>query len=199
MTNSVAPSAVVETATPPRRIPGEEGLWVFIFGDMTIFALLFGAFLVARGDDPSLFVASREHLSLAFGTANTLVLLTSSALIALSAQAFRAKRAAAAVQMIAGAELCALLFVAFKAFEWHDVLSEQPNAAGNPFYVYYFGLTGLHLLHLIVGSVGLILVGRSMRLPNKNSRFIIEAGSCYWHMVDLVWVVIFPLVYLASS
>jgi nitric oxide reductase NorE protein len=199
MTNSVAPPAVAETSAPTRRIPGEEGLWVFIFGDMTIFALLFGAFLVARGENPSLFAASREHLSLTFGTANTFVLLTSSVLVALSAQAFRALRAAAAVRMIGGAELCALMFVVFKGFEWHHVLSEQPNAAGNPFYVYYFGLTGLHLLHLVVGSVCLILVARHMRRPNKNSRFVIEAGGCYWHMVDLVWVVIFPLVYLGSS
>ena len=199
MMNSVTATVVVEKSESPRRVPGEEGLWVFVFGDMTIFALLFGAFLVARAENPSVFAASREHLNIAFGTANTLVLLTSSVLVALAAQAFRAHRIVAASRMMAGAELCALTFVVFKGFEWHEVLSAQPHGASNSFLVYYFGLTGLHLLHLLLGSVGLVFVARSMRRTNTRDRFVIEAGSCYWHMVDLAWVVIFPLVYLGSS
>ncbi|MCP2281033.1 cytochrome c oxidase subunit 3 [Nocardia amikacinitolerans] len=185
----------------PRRVPGEEGLWVFILGDMTIFALLFGAFLLARRDHPAEFASGGTELNIAYGTANTIVLLTSSVLVASAAQAHRAHRAAAATALLLGAIGCGLVFVVLKVFEWSEVLGEHPHPADNPFYTYYFGLTGLHLLHLVLGTGALLLVRRAMRrdAPHRRDRLLIEAGSTYWHMVDLLWIIIFPLVYLVPA
>ncbi|MEV6059971.1 cytochrome c oxidase subunit 3 [Nocardia asteroides] len=184
-----------------RRVPGEEGLWVFIFGDMTIFALLFGTLLVARRDSPDEFSAGGAELSIAFGTANTIVLLTSSALVALAVRAHRNRRIGPASAMLIGAVMCGLIFVVLKVVEWTEVFSGHSDHAGNPFFAYYFGLTGLHLLHLVLGTGALVLVRRAMRRDSAvgRNRLWVEIGSTYWHMVDLLWVIIFPLVYLAPA
>jgi nitric oxide reductase NorE protein len=201
MIETIAHPRAEQPGRAPRHVPGEAGLWVFILGDMTMFALLFGAFLYARQHQPAAFAAGRAQLSLAIGAINTLVLLTSSLLVALAPQAHRAKRPAAASRMLAGAGACALTFVALKAIEWTTLISSHPHLTNNHFFAYYFALTGLHLLHLMLGTAGLALVHRTFRRGSgqPRDRLIIEAGCSYWHMVDLVWVLIFPLVYLAST
>ncbi|WP_433685752.1 cytochrome c oxidase subunit 3 [Nocardia sp. CA-119907] len=186
---------------PARHVPGEEGLWVFILGDMTIFALLFGAFLGARRDAPGEFATGGAELNMVIGIANTLVLLVSSAAVALAVQAHRTGRIAAASTMLLGAMACGLIFVTLKVIEWTELLSHhQPPGAGQ-FFGYYFGMTGLHLLHLVLGTVALVVVRRTVRrgTAQRRDRLIIEAGSSYWHMVDLLWIIIFPLVYLVPA
>jgi nitric oxide reductase NorE protein len=168
---------------------------------MTVFALFFGAFLYERGREPVVFAASRHELTLAFGVVNTVVLLTSSLLVALAVQSHRAARHRRASRAIGGATLCALAFVMLKAFEWGALLSDHLDPATNHFFAYYFGLTGLHLLHLVLGTAALLLVRRTLRrpAPGRRDRLIVEGGATYWHMVDLLWVVIFPLVYFSST
>jgi nitric oxide reductase NorE protein len=195
------------TAAPPatsaERIPGEAGLWVLLLGDMTVFALFFGAFLVARGEHPAGFAAAREHLTVGLGAANTVALLTSSLLVARAVRAHREGRGPqAARRLVAGAGLCALAFAAIKAVEWGARLHAGDTPASDDFFMFYFAITAIHFLHLLIGVAALgwvwRIVGRAAPATPRE-RLIVECGASYWHMVDLLWIVIFPLLYLAST
>ena len=189
-------SAPPRTAVP--GVPGEPGLWVFLLADMTIFAVFFGAFLVGRADEPAVFAEGRTHLSVALGTANTLVLLASSLVMALAVRAQRAGAARRARRLIAIVLLGGLLFVAFKAIEWQALLGDGRSPGSSPFFTYYFAITGVHLLHLVAGAV-ILLVVRARIGAGTASRGLVEGGASYWHMVDLLWLVIYPVVYFAGA
>lgn len=208
-----------ETAPPPRspraldalrarlggsgaepHIPGEAGLWVFLIGDMTVFAMLFGVYLDARAKEPALFDAERELLGQHFGAINTLLLLCSSLLVVAGVHALRSgTHHRLAARFFGGAFVvggCG--FVAMKAVEWIGKFSDGITPATNDFWTYYYVLTGLHLFHLLVGMGVLAFVYSQARKPGLSpGRFsVVEGGACYWHMVDLLWIVIFPLLYL---
>ena len=184
-----------------RRIPGEEGTWIFIVGDMCVFAVFFSVYLHSRGKAPALFNRSQEMLNRNFGLINTFLLLISSLLVVIAVRAFRVQRQVLASRLFVGAFLCGLGFVVVKAFEYHDKLAAGINPTTNDFFMYYFVLTGLHLFHLIVGMVVLTVLYRFSRRPEltKNQLAFFEGGACFWHMVDLLWLVLFPLLFLVRS
>ena len=161
-----------------------------------MFALLFGSFMSARAADPATFEASRQTLNLNFGGINTLILLTSSWFVILGVHAARRGDQAAVPRWLGGAILCGIAFVISKATEYTEKITE--GLFGNEFYNYYFSLTGLHLAHVVGGTVILTVMWRRARkgayTPGSTTR--LEAGATYWHMVDYIWVVIFPLIYL---
>jgi nitric oxide reductase NorE protein len=193
--------AVAAPAAPARkaaRVPGEPGIWLFILGDMTMFGVFFGAFLVQRGDEPELFARGRETLTVGLGVVNTVVLLTSSLLVAMAVRAHRAGRSARAQRLVAGAGLCALVFAGVKVTEWLLVLGDGHAPGDNAFYLYYFVLTGVHFLHLLIGAAVLAYWWWLLR-RDRAQRRVVECCASYWHMVDLLWVVIFPLLYLAAT
>jgi nitric oxide reductase NorE protein len=186
------------------HMPGEEGTWIFIFGDMTVFALLFGVYLSARAADPALFNASQEHLSQSWGAVNTLLLLTSSLFVVTAIRALRLGIPHIAPKLIAGAFACGVGFAIVKYFEWGHHLSDGFKPATNDFWMYYYVLTGLHFFHLLIGMVLLVFIYTQARkvadAPNQliePRRFaFVEGAGCFWHMVDLLWIVLFPLLYL---
>ncbi|MCW3040266.1 MAG: cytochrome oxidase subunit, partial [Solirubrobacterales bacterium] len=117
MSDRTEQAAVAARPVPGEHVPGEPGLWIVVLGDMTVFAVLFGAFLVDRHGDPQLFARSRHELTLVAAVANTLILLTSSLLVAQVVQRHRdGDRSAGRVAL--GAIACGLLFVVVKAAEW---------------------------------------------------------------------------------
>jgi len=182
-----------------RLLPGGEvGVWVFIFADLTMFTYMFAMFLVYRGDDVDVYIVSSEKLEVGFGVANTLVLLTSSLLVVLALHRFRRQSHASAARLLAGAIACGVLFAVLKLSEYHHEIASGRGITTNSFFTFYFFLTGLHLMHLIIGVVVIAYLFRLMRRPVlKNWQTIaVEGGTCYWHMVDFLWIVIFPLLYL---
>jgi len=183
------------------RVPGEPGTWVLVLGEMTLFLALFVAFLVGRADDPELFAAGTDRLEVGFGLADTAILLTSSLLVAAAVRLHRAGRPVPAARSAAAAGLCALLFVVSKAVEWAGHAGDGDGPTADPFWTLYYTVTGMHLLHVLVGSLGLVLLHRRVRRPTggPGDRVVIEGAASYWHMVDLLWVLILPLVYLASA
>lgn len=184
-----------------RRIPAEPGVWVFLGGDLTIFVVFFIAFLAERARDRELFEISRGTLSLGLGFTNTLVLLTSSLLVVLGANAVRAGMRTPAINMFTAAIGCGLLFTVGKAVEYTHMVRAGHGPVANSFYNYYFILTGIHLFHLIIGIGGLaVLVALARRGGEltRTRRLVLEAGACYWHLVDLLWMMLFPLLYLVS-
>jgi nitric oxide reductase NorE protein len=188
------------TAVPERKghIPGEVGAWIFILGDMTIFGLLFGVYLDGRAADPGLFERSQQVLNRNFGVINTLLLLTSSLLVVVGVRAVRAGAPAIASRVFAGAIVCGLGFTLTKYLEWGHHLRHGHTPATNDFWMYYYVLTGLHFMHLVIGMGLLTALMRHCRRAVQTGRFgLIEGGACFWHMVDLLWIVLFPLLYLA--
>jgi nitric oxide reductase NorE protein len=152
----------------PRAV-GDDGVWFFISADIALFAVLFAAFMFHRHEDPLLFEQSRHLLDAGVGTLNTLILLTSSWLVALAVHAAReGDRAAVSRYLTAGIGV----------------------GAG-------FALTGLHFVHFLIGMAVLTVCWHKCRRDPIDShyRVWIESSGCYWHMVDLLRIVLFPMIY----
>jgi nitric oxide reductase NorE protein len=185
----------------PRRLPGVDGVWVAIGADSVIFAVLFGNFMQARLRDPALFEASRHTLNMDLGGIDTLILLTSSALVALAVQALKRDLPARARLFVAGAVITGLMFVTSKSIEYYEKFSDGLTPATNEFYMWYFTLTGVHLGHVLLGTSLLIYVGvNTRRRAYGSSNMIVpECVASYWHLVDLLWIMLFPLLYLQKA
>jgi nitric oxide reductase NorE protein len=181
-----------------RRIPGEEGIWVFVLGDMTVFALFFATFMYSRGKNPQVFGAGHADLHVALGTVNTVLLLSSSLLVAIGVQWVLGGRHRDATRLFSGALGCGIGFVAVKAIEWTQLFSEGKGVGSGEYFSYYFVFTGIHLMHVLIG---LVILGRLVVLTRRpvldgEQRQLCETGGIFWHMVDLLWVVLFALFYL---
>jgi nitric oxide reductase NorE protein len=181
-----------------RRIPGEEGIWVFVLGDMTVFALFFGTFMYSRGKNPEAFAAGHADLHVALGTVNTVLLLSSSLLVAIGVQRVLGGRHQDATRLFTGALGCGAGFVAVKAIEWTQLFSAGKGVGSGEYFSYYFVFTGIHLMHVLIGLAilgRLVVLTRRPALEGKQRR-LCETGGIFWHMVDLLWVVLFALFYL---
>ncbi|MEU4227837.1 cytochrome c oxidase subunit 3 [Nonomuraea sp. NPDC026600] len=192
------PTAPGRRLRGPGHVPGEIGIWVFIFGDMLIFAVFFGVFVYERSRAAELFEQAREHMNLAFGAGNTLLLLTGSMFVALSLNASRHGASVRGSRMILVTLLCGAGFVVNKFLEYSSAIEAGHTPSTNSFYMYYFVLTGIHLLHLLLGMVALAIMYRIAGKPVLSRRDLrhLEAGACYWHLIDLLWIVLFALLYL---
>ncbi|TJY58397.1 cytochrome c oxidase subunit 3 family protein [Sinimarinibacterium sp. CAU 1509] len=181
-----------------KRIPGELGIWFFIFGDMLMFAALFGVFLHDRSSNLLIFNLSQENLHGFYGFVNTLILLSSSICVVLAIRAMRHEMRANASFLILMAIGCGLSFACIKCFEYSEKISSGILLTTNLFWTYYYVITGVHLFHLLIG-LGVLsfcyMQARQGRLSVERLR-LVEGGACFWHMVDLLWIVIFPLLYL---
>lgn len=183
---------------PERHIPGEPGTWVLIFGDMTVFALLFGVFMYYRDQQPALFASSQGDLHRAFGAVNTLLLLTSSLCVVTAVRAIRGRMRVLAPATIVVALVCGCGFLVNKGIEWSDLISHGHKPAASNFFTYFFVLTGIHAFHVLIGMavlVALFVLSRKHQLT-KGQLYFVEGGGCFWHMVDLLWIVLFALLYL---
>jgi nitric oxide reductase NorE protein len=196
-TTAQEPPTALQTT---RRIPGEQGTWVFLLGDMLVFGAFFATFMVERSKDPELFDASRQTLHIGIGLTNTLVLLASSLCVVVAIGAIRAGARSIATNAVAAAMVCGLAFIGLKVFEYTSAVAAGHGAGANDFYLYYFILTGLHLFHVCVGLLVLMfLLTQARRTELSPTRMaVVEGGACFWHLVDLLWIVLFPLLYLVS-
>ena len=190
--------AALDPGQAARRLPGIEGVWVFVAADLTVFGLFFVSFVRDRGRDAALFEQARQTLDADIGGVNTLILLTSSWFVALAVQAAQAGAARRIPRLLAWAAACGLAFAALKVIEYAHKLRAGTSMLTNDFYMYYFTLTGIHLLHVAAGTVILLILWSKARAGAYGSGNCagLESGATFWHMVDLLWVVIFPLLYL---
>lgn len=181
-----------------RRLPGVEGVWVFVLADMCFFGVLFVAFMQERIKQGALFETARHTLNPDFGGINTLILLTSSWLVVLAVDAAKRDRITAIPKLLLAAMLCGIAFGISKAIEYGGKLAAGITPMSNDFYMFYFSLTGIHLLHVIGGCVMLTVFWLKARKGEFDSRNlkVLESGATYWHMVDLLWIFLFPLLYL---
>ena len=184
---------------PARRapsLPGDAGIWVFVLGDMVIFAAYFIIFMVYRGHQQAAFLAGERHLSLASGAVNTLALLAGSRFVALAVTAARAGQSRRARRLIHAGGLCGAAFLLVKAREWYSLVGAGLTVQHGNFFMFYYAFTGVHLLHVLAGLVALGVMQAELRRPPGPRAWLLEAGGIYWHLVDLLWIILFALLYL---
>lgn len=179
------------------RVPGEAGIWIFVLGDMVVFAVCFVVLATVYARDHAAYAADQQALHLSLGIVNTVVLVTSSLTMALAVRAARLARPRAAARFVVATMAGAVLFIAVKAVEYTDLVTAGHTARSDDFFLYYFCFTGLHLLHVVIGLCVLAGVLRIVRRPvlGEHDRRLVETGASYWHMVDLLWLVLFGLLY----
>lgn len=179
------------------HVPGEAGVWVLILGDMTIFGLLFAVFTQARMSHRQEFTVSQETLHTTIGLLNTVLLLVSSFFVVLAVQAVRSGRRERAPTLFVAALLCGIGFAVNKVFEYGVKLHDGLTPATNDFYMYYYILTGIHALHLVIGMCVLVFLWYVTRGSSRSPKIaLVEGCASYWHLVDVLWIVLFPLLYL---
>jgi len=180
------------------RMPGDELIWLFVVGDMVVFTLFFCTFGYFRADDLVLYQASQAKLGVHYGAINSLVLLLSSWLMVLSLGAAREGRHRLASHFIGGAFLCGLAFSVAKVLEYQGKLGAGIGLTHNEFFTFYYLLTGLHFAHLLcgLGVLAWFWFPLRRRAPNAEDLNNLESTAIYWHMVDLLWILIFTLLYL---
>ena len=194
------PLTAIRTEQDPvaGRIPGNKGIWAGILSEMTEFALLFGVYFIARAHFPDAFRAGPLQLSLFAGTFNTLLMISGSYFVANAVIAIRQNRPEISVRWLLLVLMAACGYFVTKYFEFRwNVDHGVPGGSGIFFTVYYY-LTFTHMVHVGWGIMGLLWVMARTRTgaytPQDHEGM--EAFASYWHATDLVWLVIFPLLYL---
>lgn len=182
------------------RLPGNTGIWVFILVDLIFFAMLFLSFVMERSGKAALFAASQKTLNFELGLVNTLILLTSSWLVVLAVEAARAGKQKMVPRFLMLAIACGLAFIAIKIFEYSAKFSVGISMLTNDFFMFYFLVTGIHFVHVIAGTGVLTFIVHRAKSGAYQPGQVqgIEMAAVYWHMVDLLWVMLFPLIYLSS-
>lgn len=171
-------------------LPGNLMMWILILSELAVFGVAFVGFAVARMLDPATFDAGQAHLDRMMGGLNTLVLVTSGFIAALGVEAGRKGLKARASRLFVGASAVGCVFLVIKLMEYSASLNAGYTIDTDTFFGLYYMLTGFHFLHVIFGIVLLLVVARWNSVEN------LETGAAFWHMVDLIWVILYPIVYL---
>jgi cytochrome c oxidase subunit 3 len=184
------------------------GMWIFLTSEMLFFGGMLLAYSVSRYLQPVGFLAAARETNVWFGTTNTLVLLTSSFTMAIAAQAGDARRRRLAIACLCITMILGLAFLVIKGFEYREDIEKHlvPGAdfalqqrGSQLFFALYWAMTGAHAIHLTVGIVlvgRLALVAARRELPVSSPE--IQVTALYWHLVDIIWIVLYPLLYLAG-
>jgi nitric oxide reductase NorE protein len=181
---------MTDRPSPLDDLPGDLMIWVLIVSELLVFGAGLLAFLAVRLGDPAGFAAAQDQLHRVGAGVNTLILITSGWLAARGAAAAHARNTAAACHNLLAAAALGLGFLAIKAREFAGLSALGISTETHPFYTFYYLLTGFHAAHVLAGAV---ILGLLAARPTPDAT---ENGVAFWHMVDLVWVILFPVLYL---
>ncbi len=190
--------SAIATSTPIKPAPrmiAEGGMWFFVLGDLLIFAAYFAAFMFYRGQETELFLQSQQHLNQTIAMANTVILLSSSLLVALATEAVREGKRGDSFKLLCLAFALGALFPILKMIEWIPKIEAGHTPGENLFFMFYYVMTGLHLLHVLLGLCIMAFMLRQLKTAKPNVQFV-EVGGIYWHMVDVLWLVLLAVFYL---
>lgn len=195
-----------------QRDAAKLGMWIFLLTEVLLFGGLFCAYTIFRTWNPEMFYNAHKALNMTLGAINTIVLITSSVTMALAIRSMQLGRRKATMALLVSTLFLAGVFLVIKYFEYHHKfeLGQLPGKfyhytgipGTNPhiFFSIYFLMTGLHGLHVIGGmTVISIMLYRTSRGDFSPQYYTpIELTGLYWHLVDLIWIFLFPLLYLVA-
>lgn len=171
-------------------LPGNPIMWVLIISELLVFGAFFLGFGVARMLHPDMFRAGQALLDIRLGGLNTLILVTSGWMAAKAVQARGQGSVARSRRWIAAAGSLGIAFLVVKSIEYADKAAHGIGIETDTFFTLFYLMTGFHALHVVMGLVVLAIVAW------KNSVDNLETGAAFWHMIDLIWLILFPIVYL---
>jgi len=191
---------------------GKLGVWLFLVTEILLFGGLFTAFAIFRSHHFAAFMEAHHHLDKVLGAANTIVLLSSSLSMALAVRAAQTDRGRLAAKLLALTLAFAAAFLVIKGFEYHHKFEHGllpgryfhgkgfADSASGIFFGLYFMMTGIHGIHVVVGMGLIAWILLRARRGEFSSRYHapVENVGLYWHLVDLVWIYLFPLLYLVG-
>lgn len=184
------------------------GMWLFLFTELLLFGGLFILYAVYLARYPNEFGAAGSELNVIYGAVNTVVLLTSSLFAAMAVTAVKRGQKRATMALLSGTLGCAAIFLVIKYVEWsakieHGIFPGSQKLIDGPpgesvFFGLYYLTTGLHGIHVVIGAALLAWIAAKVKTGSLHAgdNVTLENGTLYWHLVDLVWIFIFPLYYL---
>ncbi len=177
---------------------GKLGMWVFLASEVMLFGAFISSYIVLRMGSPNFGVPPEHIMGRPLATLNTFVLITSSAMMVLALASIQHDKIKAFAAYMSGTIGLGFVFLGIKAFEYHHKYSEGLTLSSSLFGSFYFTLTGLHCLHVIGGMVfnATILANGLRGKYSSRHHERVEYAGLYWHFVDLVWVILFPVFYL---
>jgi nitric oxide reductase NorE protein len=196
MSNSITSPPI--QANQPRRLPGDLAMWIFILAELLVFGIFFVSYAFARSNNVELFNQYQQTLDKTTGAANTVILITCSLFVVLAVQAIKTNRWLVCRNWLLAAVGCGGIFVVLKSMEFAGKFAAGIHLSTNTFYMFYLSLTFFHFMHVILGMIILAAVAWKAQQGAYSAGDYtgVETGASYWHMVDLVWIVLFPLVYV---
>ncbi len=187
-----------QLATGKKNLPGDFALWIFIFAEMLVFGVLFVAYAFTRAYHVELFNESQLTLSRTSGAINTLVLITSSYFVVRGVTAIKQGLSKQCAYWLTGAFLLGGIFISIKLVEFHAKYAADISMSTNAFYMFYLSLTFFHFMHVLMGMIILAFIIVKVRRGGYSAQDYVgvETGASFWHMVDFLWIILFPLVYI---
>ena len=180
------------------RLAGDLAIWFFILAELLAFGVFFAAYAFARAKNIELFTAEQAALNRNAGAINTVLLLTASYFVVRAVQAAEAEASRQCANWLGGAILTGFAFIVVKLSEYAAAFEHNISLSSSTFHMFYLSLTFFHFMHVILGLVILIAMWNGARQGRYRPGDMngLETGAAYWHMVDLVWLILFPLAYV---
>ena len=175
--------------------PGGILMWIIIYLELITFGMALVAFVYYGAEEPEVFHQSKLQLNPTIGAINTLFLLTSGLFMANAVHFYKEGNTKKTSLFFKLAMLGGLLFLCLKSFEYYTKIVNGITLDTNTFYTFYWMLTGFHIIHVLIGLVILFITERNIS-KNKSELEDVEASATFWHMCDIIWLLLFPIIYL---
>lgn len=176
--------------------PGGILLWIIIYIELFTFGIALIAMVYFGNQEPTLFHESRLQLNATFGTINTVFLLTSGFFMANTVHELKQNETSKAKKYLITTMIFGMLFLILKSIEYYLKIDSGILMDTNTFFTFYWMLTLFHVSHVIVGLIILAIILFGLRKENNTQLEDVEASAAFWHMCDLIWLLLFPVIYL---
>lgn len=188
----------ITVVVPDKKLPGDLAMWFFILAELTVFAIFFIGFSVSEQLNEEMFSLGKAQLHQTAGLINTIALITSSFFVALALTKIHKAQAKQSVLLLLIAKAFAIIYISVKIWEYLSLFEQGITIETNTFFTLYFLITAFHLMHVLLGMVILSFIAYSAWQGKYQNNDVsgFEAGTSYWHMVDLLWIILFPLIYV---
>lgn len=195
---TVNSNETILTAQSNEKLPGDLAMWFFILAELTVFALFFIGFAISEQQNLTMFAEGKAELHQSSGLINTIALITSSFFVALALNVMNKGQSKQASLFLVIAKLVACIYIWVKISEYLLLFEQGIDIETNTFFTLYFLITAFHLMHVLLGMVILAFINyRAIKGQYSSDNLSgFESGASYWHMVDLLWVILFPLIYV---